>query len=79
MIGEYCLTGNGIRALMDVQFVPDILIMMEYAIMNDAMNALIRRLEDTLKRQEAAVSATRSQLEAARQLVTPAAPAGGRR
>lgn len=36
--------------------------------MADAIDSLIARLEATLKRQEAAVVATKSQLEAARKL-----------
>lgn len=38
----------------------------------DPIDSLIVRLEATLKRQEAAVVATRSQLEAARKLVKKA-------
>lgn len=74
---RFFLTGSGTQAILGVYFVLGIHITMEPVIMSDPIQSLIRRLEDTLKRQEVAMETTRRQLEAARQLPLNLPAAGG--
>lgn len=80
-IGGFFLTGVFMRTILVVCVAEIGIAFMRNleTTMSKAMESLIRRLEDTLKRQEEAVTRTRDQLEAAKSLLPPSQIGGGKR